>query len=226
MPTSPHPGPTWLSDPADDALALLEGDRGTPSDDVPFDQDGDSVGAWHTPPATGSTATRATAGRLDHDGQVASPSEPVTWQATWSDRSSRIPTHEARVGTEYATSPGVPGRGVATVTTVALVLLAALDIALTGRLSYFFDCCFVVSCLVAALAVRRRELFAVAVLPPLALALVVAATAAVEPAALSASGGWWTVVLAGLAARADALLWGVAVALATLAARARARSRP
>jgi hypothetical protein len=63
--------------------------------------------------------------------------------------------------------------------------LAAFDLALTGRLSQFFDLCFVLAGLTPALVVRRQGLFAVGVLPPLLLGGVVAVVAALAPTALT-----------------------------------------
>lgn len=60
-----------------------------------------------------------------------------------------------------------PGRQVA-VLGVALTLTAvAIDVVLVGELSIFFDLCFITACGVLAAAVRRSDLFTVALLPPL-----------------------------------------------------------
>jgi hypothetical protein len=70
---------------------------------------------------------------------------------------------------------------------LATAALAAFDVALTGRLSMFFDLCFVLVGLSAALVVRRRGLYAVGVLPPLLLGALVAVLAVTWPATLTAS---------------------------------------
>jgi len=70
---------------------------------------------------------------------------------------------------------------------VATAAVVAFDVALTARLSMFFDLCFVLVGLWAALVVRRSGLYAVGVLPPLLLGAVVAFLAVTMPAALTAS---------------------------------------
>jgi hypothetical protein len=72
----------------------------------------------------------------------------------------------------------------------AIVMTAAVvafDVALTARLSMFFDLCFVLVGLWAALVVRRQGLYAVGVLPPLLLGAVVAFLAVTMPSTLTAS---------------------------------------
>lgn len=72
-----------------------------------------------------------------------------------------VPAHSA------PSVPAEPGHQVA-VLGVALTLTAvAIDVVLVGRLSIFFDLCFIASCLALAALVRRRDLFTVALLPPL-----------------------------------------------------------
>lgn len=70
---------------------------------------------------------------------------------------------------------------------VATAAVVAFDLTLTGRLSMFFDLCFVLVGLSAALLARRQGLFAVGVLPPLLLGIVVAVLAMTAPAALTSS---------------------------------------
>ncbi len=70
---------------------------------------------------------------------------------------------------------------------VATAAVVAFDLTLTGRLSMFFDLCFVLVGLSAALLARRQGLFAVGVLPPLLLGVVVAVLAMTAPAALTSS---------------------------------------
>ena len=45
----------------------------------------------------------------------------------------------------------------------------------------FFDLCFVVVCLVGAMAVRRHDLFTAGVLPPLVFAAVIAVVSVLAP---------------------------------------------
>ena len=74
--------------------------------------------------------------------------------------------------------------GAAVLTTAGVV---AFDVALTGRLSMFFDLCFILVGLCAALGVRRDGLYAVGVLPPLLLGAVVALLAVLSPGTLTDS---------------------------------------
>lgn len=69
----------------------------------------------------------------------------------------------------------------------ATAAVASADVALTARLSMFFDLCFILVCLWAALVVRRRGLYAAGVLPPLLLGAVVAVLALRFPSAVTSS---------------------------------------
>jgi hypothetical protein len=116
--------------------------------------------------------------------------------------------------------PLLPGRGVAWISAVALVSVALLDLLLTGRLSQFFDLSFVLVCVVAALAVRSRDTFTVAVLPPLIMGSLLTGTAMLWPSALTSEEvGLAGAVLTGLAHHAAALVAGHGSSLAVLAAR-------
>jgi hypothetical protein len=107
--------------------------------------------------------------------------------------------------------------GGAVVVTAAVV---AFDLTLTGRLSMFFDLCFVLVGLSAALLAHRRGLFAVGVLPPLLLGAVAAVLAAVAPAALTASHlAFVSTWLTGLAHHGAALLATHVVVLAIVGLR-------
>ncbi|MBA3309765.1 MAG: hypothetical protein H0U28_06850 [Nocardioidaceae bacterium] len=127
----------------------------------------------------------------------------------------RYPGH----GIEYAATPGIPGRGVVLLSALAAAGCAVLDFALTGGLTIFFDLCFVVICLVAAMAVRRHDVFAAGVLPPLVFAGVIAMIALTRPTAFISGGDLSKVFLTGLAAHAEALVTGYAVALLTVGGR-------
>jgi hypothetical protein len=128
-----------------------------------------------------------------------------------------------QASTEYSTSAGTPGRGVIVSAAMASAALAVLDLAMVGRLSFFFDVSFVVICLVAAMAVRSSDLFTAAVLPPLAFAGVIAGVALLWPDAIIASSGLGQTFLTGLAAHAVGLIGGYAAALLTVGARVYAR---
>jgi hypothetical protein len=107
---------------------------------------------------------------------------------------------------------------------VATTAVAALDLALTARLSMFFDLCFILVSLSAALAVRDRGLYAVGVLPPLLLGAVVAVVAVLSPAALTATHlAFVSTWLTGLAHHGVALASAHVVVLAVVGLRSAER---
>jgi len=120
---------------------------------------------------------------------------------------------------QYA-SDGLSGRGLIVSTALAAGSCAVLDLLLTaGRMTFFFDLCFVVICLVATMAVRREDLFTAGVLPPLLFAAVIAAVAIGVPHAFESAPGVNKVFLSGLASHATGLVGGYGVALFAVAAR-------
>jgi Domain of unknown function (DUF6542) len=125
--------------------------------------------------------------------------------------------------TEYSASAGTPGRGVILSAALGVAAVVVLNLALVGRLSFFFDLSFVVACLVAAMAVRSRDLFTAAVLPPLAFAGAIAGVAVIWPEAIVAHSSLSRTFLTGLTAHAVGLVGGYAAALLTVAARTYAR---
>jgi hypothetical protein len=139
------------------------------------------------------------------------------------DRPERV-SHEhdddeaARVE-EYTAMPGMPGRGVCLLTILAAGTCAIIDVALARGITMFFDLCFVTICLVAAMSVRRRDLFTTGVLPPLVFAAVVGAVALVNPSTFVAFGGTSKAFMTGLAQHAPGLVAGYAVALLTVGSR-------
>ena len=60
-----------------------------------------------------------------------------------------------------------PGRQVVALGVAVALTVVIVDLALVGRVSLFFDLCFVVLCIGLALAVRPTDFFVVGVLPPL-----------------------------------------------------------
>jgi ATP/ADP translocase len=109
---------------------------------------------------------------------------------------------------------------VVTLSLLAALALAGLNLLFTGQLSLFFDLTFVVLCLVAALAVRPRDFFAVGVLPPLLmLATVVLLASFARTAVAEEVDGLAQAVVSGLAHHAGALVAGYALALVVLALR-------
>lgn len=117
-------------------------------------------------------------------------------------------------------SIGLSGGALVLASALGAAMVAVLDLWLTnGRLTFFFDLCFVVLCLVAATSVRRTDLFTAGVLPPLIFAAAIAVVSVVAPQALGAGTGVDRVFLTGLATHAAGLVAGYAVALLTVAAR-------
>jgi hypothetical protein len=113
-----------------------------------------------------------------------------------------------------------PGGQVAALTLVASLAVAWGNLALTSRLTLFFDLTFVVLCLMAALAVRPRDFFVVGVLPPVALLITIAVLATLaRPSVADEGDSLVQAVVSGLAHHAGALVAGYALALGILALR-------
>ena len=159
----------------------------------------------------------------------------VTWRVAGTGERLSVPhtgSHAAAAPTgapaaamaaEYAAEPGIPGRGAIVATLGATAAVAALNLALIGGLTFFFDVCFVVVGLVAAMAVRRHDLFTAAVLPPLVFAAVIGAVAVLSPDAILADAGLGKVFMVGLTSHADGLVGGYGAALLAVGARVIAR---
>lgn len=104
----------------------------------------------------------------------------------------------------------------------AAATLAAVgfDLALAGRLTLFFDLCFVVLCLALAITVRERDFFTVAVLPPLLMLVTFLMLAAIRPTALGeGDSGVLQTIVTGLAHHSAALAVGQLLCLGALALR-------
>jgi len=110
----------------------------------------------------------------------------------------------------------------------ALVLTAmAADLVTSGSLSLFFDLCFVASCGVLAWRVHPRDFFTVGVLPPLLMLGVFTLAGLVAPGLVAhPSDGVVQAVVSGLSVHAPALVAAYALALGSLAYRARRAHRP
>ena len=109
----------------------------------------------------------------------------------------------------FETSDGLSSRGVIVASSVAAAGCAGLNLLLTGgQITFFFDLCFVVICLVSAMAVRRADLFTAGVLPPLLFAGVIAVISLVAPHAFESGPGVNKVFLTGLANNAAGLVFG------------------
>jgi hypothetical protein len=132
------------------------------------------------------------------------------------------PRHRGAADRE-ATPPPFPQVHAAPLTAAAVAgtaAVAALDLALTGRLSMFFDLCFVLVGLVSALTVRRPGMYAVGVQPPLLMGAVVALLAVVQPTALTVTpSAFVSTWLTGLAHHGAALAVTHLVVLAVVGAR-------
>jgi hypothetical protein len=116
------------------------------------------------------------------------------------------------------------GREVAALAVALTLTVATVEVTLAGRLGLFFDLCFVVICLVAALKVRPRDFFTAGVLPPL-LMFATMVLVALNGAQVIAAPHDSTVqaVITGLAHHSVALFSAYAVCLVTLLARQRLR---
>jgi hypothetical protein len=106
---------------------------------------------------------------------------------------------------------------------VAVALTAlVLDLLLVGRVSIFFDLCFVALCAGVALRVRPSDFFTVGVLPPLIMLGVFTLVGLTRPAMIAQRGdGVVQAVLSGLSHHSVALLVGYALCLACLGVRHR-----
>ncbi len=113
-----------------------------------------------------------------------------------------------------------PGRAVTPGAGIAVLLVVLLDLGASGGLGPTFDVLFVLVCVVAALAVRPRDFFAVGVLPPLLMAATVATLAVVARGTVAdAADGFAQAVVSGLAHHATPLVVGYAATLTVLAVR-------
>jgi hypothetical protein len=103
----------------------------------------------------------------------------------------------------------------------ALVLtVAATEVTFVGHLRLFFDLCFVLICLGAALMVRPRDFFTVGVLPPFLMLGTMVIVALNGPKVIATPhDGVVQAVITGLAHHSLALFAGYAVCLLTLLAR-------
>ena len=112
----------------------------------------------------------------------------------------------------------------ATLAVLAVLVVVVLDLLLTDRLSLFFDAAFIAICLMAALAVRPRDFFAVGVLPPLLmLGTLLILALMVRGAIAEEVDGLIQAVVSGLAHHAGSLIAGYGATLSIIALRQAAR---
>ena len=120
----------------------------------------------------------------------------------------------------------VPGQGsglrVLGVGLGSALLIALLDLVLTGRLTMFFDLSFITLCLGLGQLPRRDALFVVAFAPPAVLVAAFVFLGIVDPDTLgNHDDGVFQAVLTGLIHHAAALAIGYALCLAALGLRHR-----
>ena len=106
---------------------------------------------------------------------------------------------------------------------IAVTLTAvSIDVALAGRLTQFFDLCFMALCLALATLVRRRDFFAVALLPPLLMIMVFTFVALVaRDTVADPRDSLIQAVISGVATHGIALFVGYALCLGWLGWRLR-----
>jgi hypothetical protein len=113
-----------------------------------------------------------------------------------------------------------PGRQVVSLGVAVTLTAVSIDVALVGRLTLFFDLCFVVLCLGLAALVRRRDFYMVALLPPLLMTTVFAFVALVARSAVAdPRDSLLQAVVSGVATHGVALFVGYALCLGWLAWR-------
>jgi hypothetical protein len=114
------------------------------------------------------------------------------------------------------------GRQVAVLGVALALTTAVIDLWLFGRLTLFFDICFVLLCVGLALLVRPRDFFTVGVLPPLLMVVVFTLLGVTRPEVIAdASDGVVQALVAGLGHHAGALVTGYLLCLVVLAVRHR-----
>lgn len=115
-----------------------------------------------------------------------------------------------------------PGGQVVVLGVAVALTTVVLDLALSGRLSLFFDLCFIMLCLGLAMRVRPGDFFTVGILPPLIMLAVFLLLALVAPGTIADErDGVVQAVISGLFTHATALAVGYVLALAALAVRGR-----
>lgn len=119
-----------------------------------------------------------------------------------------------------------PGRQVVALGLAVALTVTVLDLLLLGRVSPFFDVCFVLLCVGLALAVRPADFFTIGVLPPMLMVVVFALLGITRPDVIADPGdGVVQAVVAGLAHHSVALVAGYLLCLVTLAIRHRVLSQ-
>ena len=110
-----------------------------------------------------------------------------------------------------------PGRSVVALGVAVTLTAVSIDVLLVGRLTLFFDLCFMVLCLGLAALVRRQDFFLVALLPPVLMTTVFTFIALVARDALAdRRDSVLQAVVSGVATHGLALFVGYALCLGWL----------
>jgi len=113
-----------------------------------------------------------------------------------------------------------PGRQVVALGAALALTAVVIDVAVVGRISLFFDLCFITMCVALALAVRPTDFFTVGVLPPLIMVGVFTLLGLVRPEAIAdPRDGVIQAVVSGLSHHSVALVVGYLLCLGCLALR-------
>lgn len=119
-----------------------------------------------------------------------------------------------------------PGRQVVALGLAVALTAIVVDQLVVGRVSLFFDLCFIVLCVGLALAVRPTDFFTVGVLPPMLMVAVFTLLGLTRPGMIAhPDDGVIQAVLSGLSRHSGALVLGYALCLACLAVRQRVARR-
>lgn len=119
-----------------------------------------------------------------------------------------------------------PGRQVVALGAALALTAVVIDVALVGRVSLFFDLCFVTMCVGLALVVRPTDFFTVGVLPPLIMVGVFALLGLTRPAVIADPGdGVVQAVVSGLSHHSGSLVAGYLLCLGCLEIRRRVSRR-
>ena len=115
-----------------------------------------------------------------------------------------------------------PGRQVVALGSALALTAVVIDVAVVGRVSLFFDLCFITMCVAVALAVRPTDFFTVGVLPPLLMVGVFTLLGLTRPEVIAdPRDGVIQAVVSGLSHHSVALVVGYLLCLGCLALRQR-----
>lgn len=118
------------------------------------------------------------------------------------------------------------GDRVTRLSVVACAVAVGLDLLVGSRITWVFDVLFVITCVGAALLVRHRDFFRVAVLPPLLLLAIALVLSGFDRTSVAtAKDGYAQGVVSALADHSAALMIGYTLALAVLGVRHRVLTR-